>query len=66
MCIRWAASTLDVTNDGVDGAPVVEGAGITGLRERLAPLGGDLEAHATSDRFHLVAHLTLTDPAEAP
>ncbi|MFJ6631236.1 sensor histidine kinase [Streptomyces sp. NPDC091376] len=67
--IRLAVSTgsavLTVENDGVRNstAPDVargQGSGLTGLRERLAVLGGTLEAKRTAgERFRLTAEVPL-------
>ncbi|MFD9793237.1 sensor histidine kinase [Streptomyces sp. NPDC059070] len=62
--IRLAAGdgavTLTVENDGVaDLAPAAPGSGLAGLRERLAPMGGTLEAARAGERFLLTATVPL-------
>jgi two-component system, NarL family, sensor histidine kinase DesK len=42
--VRLGPSWLEVCDDGSGGAPSGSGHGLAGLRERLAPLGGTLEA----------------------
>ena len=72
------AVRLTLTNDGVDAAPrragelAAEGGelgagghGLTGLRERLAPLGGTLEARREGDVHLLVCTLPLGVPGRA-
>ncbi|MFI6121679.1 sensor histidine kinase [Streptomyces sp. NPDC051064] len=60
---------LVVENDGVtrDEAVVSDGgSGLHGLRERLAAVGGSLEAGPTGDgRFHLTAAVPLPSPRNA-
>jgi two-component system, NarL family, sensor histidine kinase DesK len=54
---------LRIENDGARprGADARDGTGLTGLRERLAPLGGDLRAEALpGGRFLVRARLPLT------
>ncbi|MFF1476282.1 sensor histidine kinase [Streptomyces sp. NPDC058301] len=59
------AVTLVVENDGVpDRAPAAPGSGLAGLRERLAPMGGTLEAARTGERFVLTATVPLHNAAE--
>ncbi|MFD8193414.1 sensor histidine kinase [Streptomyces wuyuanensis] len=56
------AAVLTVENDGVRGpaAPGTRGTGLTGLRERLAALGGTLEAGpAAGGRFRLTARVPV-------
>ncbi len=45
------AYTLEISNDGVAGGPAAgrTGSGLAGLRERLAPVGGGLEASLDAD-----------------
>ncbi|MFD9489516.1 sensor histidine kinase [Streptomyces sp. NPDC059991] len=67
--IRLAADgpavTLVVENDGVpDRAPAAPGSGLAGLRERLAPMGGTLEAARTGERFLLTVTVPLHSAAE--
>ncbi|MGW3203634.1 sensor histidine kinase [Streptomyces sp. NPDC001135] len=54
-------AVLTVENDGLPGTPDGGGgSGLTGLRERLAAVGGTLEAGAVSEaRFRLVAEVPL-------
>ncbi|MFC7877949.1 sensor histidine kinase [Isoptericola sp. NPDC057391] len=57
---------LTVTNDGVratTSAPDGGGAGLVGLRERLAAVGGALDAEARGDRFVLTARVPAPGPA---
>lgn len=59
------AMTLVVENDGVpDRAPAAPGSGLAGLRERLAPMGGTLEAARTGERFLLTVTVPLHSAAE--
>lgn len=59
------AVTLVVENDGVpDRAPTTPGSGLAGLRERLAPMGGTLEAARTGERFLLTVTVPLHSAAE--
>lgn len=44
--VRLGASWLEVRDDGSGGVPNCAGQGLAGLRERLAPLGGAVEAAA--------------------
>jgi len=55
---------LTVTNDGVRAAAAVDGggAGLVGLRERLAAVGGALDAEARGDRFVLAARVPAPRP----
>lgn len=56
-------AVLEMENDGVRataGAPGGHGSGITGLRERLAVLGGTVIAESRSGRFRLTAEVPLT------
>ncbi|MFE2059742.1 ATP-binding protein [Streptomyces sp. NPDC059446] len=57
---------LVVENDGVTPGRTVlpgGGSGLTGLRERLAAVGGSLEAGPTGDGlFHLTAEVPLPPP----
>ncbi|MEV0962548.1 histidine kinase [Streptomyces sp. NPDC049910] len=72
ITLSTAAGTaaLTVENDGVQGRttpgrPAAPGTGLTGLRERLAALGGTLEAGPAPDaRFRLAARVPL--PAGGP
>ncbi|MEL7976430.1 histidine kinase [Isoptericola sp. F-RaC21] len=56
---------LTVTNDGVRAAAGADGggAGLVGLRERLAAVGGALDAEARGDRFVLTARVPAPRPA---
>ncbi|MFF0221863.1 sensor histidine kinase [Streptomyces sp. NPDC004629] len=61
--VRDGHVVLTVENDGRSGAPDAAGggAGLAGLRERLAAVDGTLEADAVgTDRFRLVAEVPLT------
>ncbi|GAA0624796.1 sensor histidine kinase [Streptomyces crystallinus] len=61
------AVTLVVENDGVPAlAPTAPGSGLAGLRERLAPMGGTLEAARTGERFVLTATVPLRLAEEVP
>ena len=55
---------LTVTNDGVRTGPPTDGrgAGLVGLRERLAAVGGALDAEARGDRFVLTARVPAPGP----
>ncbi|MFJ4439833.1 sensor histidine kinase [Streptomyces sp. NPDC088923] len=65
-------TSLTVENDGApeSPSPTRGGSGLAGLRERLAPVGGALEAGPTAPgRFRLTAHVPhppATGPATAP
>ncbi|MEV7090631.1 histidine kinase [Streptomyces sp. NPDC093085] len=67
----WEA-VLTVENDGVPEAGPAEnarkGSGLAGLRERLAAVGGTLEAARTEqgDGFRLTARIPLPAPGTAP
>lgn len=57
------AVRLSVSNDGVGQSPRGHGgSGLAGLRERLAPLGGDLETALLSDVYTLTALVPFTAP----
>ncbi|WP_411081773.1 sensor histidine kinase [Streptomyces sp. cmx-18-6] len=67
------AVVLEVENDGAAGAPETigpgpgGGSGLAGLRERLAALGGTLEAGAAGDDlFRVTATVPLTTPRNSP
>lgn len=64
VSIRYDASRLAVTNDGVgaSGDEMEAGSGLAGLRERLAPLGATL----TVDRVGSTFTLTATLPGPGP
>lgn len=51
-----------MTNDGPIGCPepCAEGAGLAGLRERLAPLGADVATRRSAVEFVLTATLPST------
>ncbi|NMR20401.1 sensor histidine kinase [Cellulomonas fimi] len=54
---------LTITNDGVGHAPRgPRGSGLAGLSERLAAVGGEIEATADDDRFVLRATVALDRP----
>ncbi|MFC7405468.1 sensor histidine kinase [Georgenia alba] len=56
-------AVLTVTNDGVAAGPRGRGgSGLAGLRERLAPLGGDLTTRVEQDTFVLSAVVPLDRP----
>ena len=44
--VRLGSSWLEVRDDGQGGSPNGTGQGLAGLRERLAPLGGTVQAAA--------------------
>lgn len=46
---------LTIGNDGVRGRPSTAGSGLLGIRERLAPLGGELTTTHEDDSFVLAA-----------
>ena len=52
--IAYADGRLRVDNDGAHPNGSVDGSGLSGLRERLAPLGATLAAHAYGDDRWLV------------
>jgi two-component system sensor histidine kinase DesK len=56
-----AWSRLEVINNGVTAESVDGGSGLTGLAERLAPLGGRLEARRSNDTFTLLVTLPNED-----
>lgn len=72
VTITWRADTtshtgtLAIRNDGVHstGAEDGGGSGIAGLRERLTPLGADVEVSRESDTFTLMARFPLPEPTE--
>ncbi|WP_170163144.1 sensor histidine kinase [Bogoriella caseilytica] len=56
------SARLEVRNDGVGRAPRARGgSGLAGLRERLAPLGGDLETTLDGEWYTLSAVLPVTE-----
>jgi signal transduction histidine kinase len=57
------AVDLVVRDDGVAGGPVRDGAGILGLRERVALYGGELRAGRRAAGFELHARLPLAEAA---
>ncbi|MEU9400122.1 histidine kinase [Streptomyces sp. NPDC048242] len=66
--VREGRAVLTVENDGAGALPGggegVGGSGLAGLRERLAAVGGALEAGpVTGNRFRLVAEVPLRRPA---
>jgi two-component system sensor histidine kinase DesK len=65
LTVREGRAVLTVENDGAvaAGDSGGGGSGLAGLRERLAAVGGTLEAGHTGagrDRFRLVADIPLT------
>ncbi|MFF9582539.1 sensor histidine kinase [Streptomyces achromogenes] len=67
LTVREGRAVLTVENDGAvaAGGSGGGGSGLAGLRERLAAVGGTLEAGHTGpgrDRFRLVADVPLTTP----
>ncbi len=56
-----AWSRLEVINNGVSSEPAGDGSGLTGLAERLVPLGGRLEARRANDTFTLLVTLPNKD-----
>ncbi|MEJ2888761.1 sensor histidine kinase [Actinomycetospora aeridis] len=64
VAVRREDGTLEllVTDDGCSGAAWTPGVGLTSMRERLAQLGGTLEAGATPDGGRVLAHLPLATP----
>jgi signal transduction histidine kinase len=56
-----AEVSVEITDDGRGGAPVSDGHGIAGMRERVAALGGALTAGSTSaDGFIVRAQIPMT------
>ncbi len=61
LVISAGAVRLDVSDDGVGGADVRFGSGLTGLADRLHTVGGALEVQSASDRgTRLSAHVPLS------
>ncbi|MDT0308378.1 sensor histidine kinase [Streptomyces sp. DSM 44917] len=71
VCATEAAVEIEVRDNGRPGAPARagrttgSGAGLAGMRERAAMLGGTLAAGPTGDGFRVRAVLPLNDRAEA-
>ncbi len=57
VVIRYDGRSLIVRNDGVTSGADSEGAGLAGLRERLAPLGATLEAQRSGSDFEVIMTL---------
>jgi two-component system sensor histidine kinase DesK len=67
VVIRYDGRVLRVRNDGAGGAAPGEGAGLVGLRERLAPLGAGVEVSCDGDHFEVAVVLpTGPGPGAAP
>ena len=66
VAITWSAPHLDIENDGAPDTDPGTGAGLNGLRERLAPSGGSIEAGSTGGTFRLRARLPHPDDPEQP
>ena len=66
MDISYADGRLRIDNDGARPGGAADGAGLLGLRERLAPLGASLEVQPDGDgRWAVVATLPGTGPLSA-
>jgi signal transduction histidine kinase len=48
---------LQVSDDGEGETDIIAGNGLTGMRERVAALGGELSWHRNSEGFHLLVAL---------
>ena len=57
VVIRYDGRSLIVRNDGVISGPDSAGAGLSGLRERLAPLGATLESRREGSDFEVLMTL---------
>jgi two-component system, NarL family, sensor histidine kinase DesK len=55
--IRYDGRSLIVRNDGVTSGADSDGAGLAGLRERLAPLGATLDAQRSGSDFEVLVTL---------
>ncbi|TDE95784.1 sensor histidine kinase [Occultella glacieicola] len=61
------AATLRISNDGARPADAARvGAGLNGLRERLATLGGTLDVHRNDTEFTLIAVVPLVGGPPVP
>ncbi|WP_205471845.1 sensor histidine kinase [Nocardioides sp. SYSU D00038] len=65
VTIRWRAPELTVGNDRPTRTRTGDGAGLTGLRERLAPLGASLSAGGDAASYAVTATLPGTGPRDA-
>jgi two-component system sensor histidine kinase DesK len=63
--ISYQDGCLRVQNDGVTTTGQAPGSGLRGLAERLAPLGGRVEAGPEGDRWTVVAHLPGPGPVRS-
>jgi two-component system sensor histidine kinase DesK len=63
--ISYQDGCLRVQNDGVTTTGQAPGSGLRGLAERLAPLGGRVEAGPEGDQWTIVAHLPGPGPVRS-
>ncbi|WP_238490526.1 sensor histidine kinase [Actinoplanes flavus] len=63
VTLRYAPGSVlvDVHDDGTAGGPVADGHGISGMRERVAALGGALTAGPVEDGFTVRATIPITE-----
>jgi signal transduction histidine kinase len=60
--LRTDASLIAMVNDNGRGAEtVMEGIGITGMRERVGALGGEVRIHPTRAGFHIAAEVPVAE-----